>query len=77
MSERHEEEQALPPAIEDTLEKWAQKMNDHGFPPRTDISLAMAQQLTVENAEETWDPTCGKRGQSWLSSFPNRYPNVS
>ena len=33
----HEEEQALPPAIEDELQKWAQKMDDHGFPPRLDI----------------------------------------
>ena len=33
----HEEEQALSPAIEDALQKWAQKMDDHGFPPRLDI----------------------------------------
>ena len=38
----HEEEQTLPPAIEDALAKWAQKMDDHGFPPRLDIFKAMA-----------------------------------
>ena len=47
----HEEEQALPPATEDALEKWAQKMHDHGFPPRLDIFKAMAQELAVQNVE--------------------------
>ena len=38
----HEEELTLPPAIEDALVKWVQKMDDHGFPPRLDIFKAMA-----------------------------------
>ena len=37
----------------------------------------MAQELTVQNAEETGDTTRAKRGQSWPSSFPNRHPKVS
>ena len=73
----HEEEQALPPAIEDALEKWAQKMDDHGFPPRLDIFKAMAQELAVQNAEQTGDPTHANIGQGWLSSFLNHHPKVS
>ena len=52
-------------------------MDDRGFPPRPDIFKVMAQELTVENAEETGDPTRAKRGQSWPSSIPNRHPKVS
>ena len=47
----HEEELTLPPAIEDALAKWAQKIDDHGFPPRLDIFKAMAQELAVQNIE--------------------------
>ena len=73
----HEEEQALPPAIEDALQKWAQKMDDHGFPPRLDIFRAMAQELAEQNAEVTGDSTQAKLGKTWLSSFLNRHPKVS
>ena len=45
----HEKEQALPPAIGDALEKWAQKMDDHGSPPRLDIFKAVAQELAEQN----------------------------
>ena len=38
----HEEELTLPPAIENALAKWVQKIDDHGFPPRLDIFKAMA-----------------------------------
>ena len=73
----HEEEQTLPPAIEDALAKWAQKMDDHGFPPRLDIFKAMAQELAVQNTEQTGDPIRANIGQGWLSSFLNRQPKVS
>ena len=73
----HEEEQALPPAIEDALEKWALKMDEHGFPPRLDIFKAMAQELAEKNAEQMGDPARAKLGQTWLPSFLNRHPKVS
>ena len=53
------------------------EMDDHGFPPRLDIFKAMAQELTVQNAEQTADFTLAKLGQSWLSSFLNRHRKVS
>ena len=53
------------------------EIDDHGFPPRLDIFKAMAQELTVQNAEQTADFTRAKLGQSWLSSFLNRHPKVS
>ena len=58
--EAHGEEQALPPAIEDALAKWAQKMGDHGIPPRLDIFKAVAQELAVQ---QTGDPTRANIGQ--------------
>ena len=33
----HEDYPALPPAMEDTLKKWALRMDSQGFPPRLDI----------------------------------------
>ena len=54
----HEEEQTLSPAIEDVLAKWAQKMDDHGFLPRLDIFKTTAQELAVQNAEQTGDLIC-------------------
>ena len=73
----HEKEQALPPAIEDALEKWAQKMDDHGFPPRLDIFKAVAQELAEKNAEQMGDPNRAKLGESWLQKFLDRHPKVS
>ena len=73
----HEEELTLPPAIEDALAKWAQKIDDHGFPPRLDIFKAIAQELAVQNTEQMGDPTCANIGQGWLSSFLNHHPKVS
>ena len=57
--------------------KWAQKTDDHGFPPRLDIFKAMAQELAVQNTEQTGDPTCANIGQGWLPSFLNCHPKVS
>ena len=59
----HEEEQTLTPAIEDALARWAQKMDDHGFPPRLDIFKAMAQELAVQTAEQTGDSTLWGEGE--------------
>ena len=56
----HEEEQALPPAIKDALEKWAQIMDDHDFPPRLDIFKAIAQELAVQNTQQIGDSTRAK-----------------
>ena len=58
----HEEEQTLPPAIEDALAKWVQTMDYHGFPSRLDIFKAMVQKLVVQNTEQTGDPTCANIG---------------
>ena len=38
------------------MEKWAQKMDDHGFPPRPDIFKAMAQGLAEQNSEQKGGP---------------------
>ena len=73
----HEEEQALPPAIEKALEKWALKMVDHGFSPRLDIFKAMAKDLAEKNAEQMGDPKLAKLGKTWLQRCLNRHPNVS
>ena len=52
-------------------------MDDHDFPPRLDIFKAMAQELAIQNAEQTGDPTRANIGQGWLSSFLNRHPKLS
>ena len=47
----HEEDLTLPPAIEDALAKWVQKIDNYGFTTRLDIFKAMAQELAVQNIE--------------------------
>ena len=37
MQSRQKAHQALPPAMEDALKKWALRMDSQGFPPRLDI----------------------------------------
>ena len=54
----HEEEQILPLVIENVLEKWAQRMGDHGFPPRLENFKAIAQELAQQNAELRVSQTC-------------------
>ena len=70
----HEKEDILPPAIENAFEMSVQKMEVHGFPPKLDISKAMAQELAEQNAEQKWD---SKLGKTWLESFLNHHSNVS
>ena len=59
------------------MEKWAQKMGDHGFPPRLDIFKVVAQELAGQNAEQMGDFNHPKLGKTWLQSFPNCHPKVS
>ena len=43
--------------MEKALEVWAQKMGDHGFPPRLNSFKAMTQELAELNAEQMGDST--------------------
>ena len=62
-------EQILPPAIENALGIWVQKMEDYGFPPRFDIFKVMAQELAEQNAEQKGEDLAGKLSQPSLQCF--------
>ena len=70
----HKKEPILPPAIENALEMWVQKMEDLGFPLKLDIFKAKAQELAEQSAEQKRD---SKRGKTWLESFLSGHSSVS
>ena len=51
----HEVYQALSPAIEDALRKWALQMDSQGFPPRLDIFKAIAEKLFQQQLQDSSD----------------------
>ena len=69
----YEEEQILHSVIENALEKWAQKMDDHGFPPKLDILKAMAQELAEKNAKQKGNP---KTQEDLAAKDPQLSPQV-
>ena len=59
--------------MEKALEVQAQKIGDHGFPPRLDVFKAMIPEPVEQSAEQTGDPTLAEPGEIWLQRFPNRH----
>ena len=73
----HEDYQALPPAMEDVLKKWALRMDSQGFPPRLDIFKAVAKNLFQQQLDNSNDSELKTLGPTWLRSFLNRNPTIS
>jgi hypothetical protein len=73
----HETYQAITPAMENALEKWALQMDSQGFPPRLDLFKAMAQLLYQQHMQESEESGPETLGPTWLRGFLNRHPAVS
>ena len=71
--QKAQEEQIQPPAIENALEKWAQKMDDHGFPPKVSFS----RQCLRNKMQSRRDPKLAKPGKTWLQRFLNCHPKFA
>ena len=51
----HEDYQALTPAMEDALKKWALRMDSQEFPPRLDIFKTIAKKLFQQQLDDSND----------------------
>ncbi|CCX34166.1 Similar to transposase [Paracoccidioides brasiliensis]; acc. no. ACY56713 [Pyronema omphalodes CBS 100304] len=60
------EQQALPPAVEDSLERWAIQMDEQGFPARLDLFKAMALEMMKRHCEEMKSTIPSTLGPTWL-----------
>ena len=65
----HEDYQALPPAMEDVLKKWALRMDSQGFPPRLDIFKAVAKKLFQQQLDNSNDSEPKNLGPTWQEAF--------
>ena len=65
----HEDYQALPPAMEDALKKWALRMDSQGFPPRLDIFKALAKTLFQQQLDDSNDSEPKSLGPTWREAF--------
>ena len=73
----HEDYQALTPAMEDALKKWALRMDSQEFPPRLDISKAIAKKLFQQQLDDSNDSEPKPLGPTWLRGFINQNPAIS
>ena len=73
----HEDYQALTPAMEDALKKWALRMGSQGFPPRLDIFKAVVKKLFQQQLDDSNDSEPKTVGPTWLRGFLNRNPAIS
>ena len=73
----HKDYQALTPAMEDAMVKWALRMDSQGFPPRLDLFKATAEKLFHDTNASEPNATPGALGRTWLRGFLNRHPDVS
>ena len=73
----HEDYQALTPAMEDALKKWALRMDSQGFLPRLDIFKAVARKLFQQQLDGSNDSEPKTVGPTWLRGFLNRNPAIS
>ena len=69
-------EQILPPAVENSLEKWAQNMDDHGPAHRLGILEAMARGLAEQKYRAEGDHRLAKLGKTRLQRLLNRHPEA-
>ena len=69
----HEKEQILPQAIENALEMWVQKREDHGFLRRLEISRqwhrSLRNKCRTEGGFQAWEDLVGKLSQPSLQCF--------
>ena len=73
----HKDYQALTPALEDAMVKWALRMDSQEFPPRLDLFKATAEKLFHDTNASEPNATPQVLGRNWLRGFLNRHPNVS
>ena len=73
----HEDYQALPPAMEDALKKWALRMDPPGFPPRLEIFKAVAKKLFQQQLDDSNDSEPKALGPTCMRGFINRNPAIS
>ena len=73
----HEVYQALSPAIEDALKKWALQMDSQGFSPRLDIFKAIAEKLFQQKLQDSSDSEPKTLGPTWLRGFLKQHPAIS
>ena len=65
----HKDYQALTPAMDGAMVKWALRMDSHGFPPRLDLSKDTAEKLFHDTNASEPNATAGVLGRTWLRGF--------